>query len=39
VPTFAWFHNIVVTASGDPSQVELILSKLDGAALKALLGK
>jgi hypothetical protein len=32
-------HNIVVTAQGDPKQVELILSKLDGAALKALLGK
>jgi hypothetical protein len=32
-------HNLVVTALGDPKQVELILSRLDGAALKALLGK
>jgi hypothetical protein len=32
-------HNIVVTASGDPKQVELILKTLDAAALKALLGK
>ena len=32
-------HNIVVTAAGDPKQVDLILQKLDTAALKALLGK
>lgn len=32
-------HNVVVTAKGEPEQVELILSKLDAAALKALLGK
>jgi hypothetical protein len=32
-------HNVVVTASGDPKQVELILSRLDSAPLKALVGK
>jgi hypothetical protein len=32
-------HNIAVTTAGDLKQVELILSKLDGTALKALLGK
>lgn len=32
-------HNLVVTASGDPKHVELILSKLDGAPLKELVGK
>jgi len=32
-------YNIVVTADGDPKQAERFLSKLDGAALKALLGK
>jgi hypothetical protein len=32
-------HNIVVTAAGDPKQVELILPRLDAAALKKLLGK
>jgi hypothetical protein len=36
---FRKVYNILVTAEGDPKQAELILSKLDGAALKALLGK
>jgi hypothetical protein len=36
---FRKVHNIVATAEGDPKQAELILSTLDGAALKALLGK
>jgi hypothetical protein len=32
-------YNIVVTADGDPKQAEMFISKLDSAALKALLGK
>ncbi len=32
-------YNIYVEAEGEPKQVEAILSKLDGAGLKALLGK
>jgi hypothetical protein len=32
-------YNIVVTADGDPKQTEMFISRLDGAALKALLGK
>lgn len=32
-------YNIVVTAAGDPKQAEMFISKLDGAALKALLAK
>ena len=32
-------HNIVVTAAGDPKQVDLILPRLDATALKKLLGK
>ena len=32
-------YNIYVEAEGDPKQTELILSKLDSAALKALVGK
>jgi hypothetical protein len=32
-------YNIVVTAEGDPKQAEIFISKLDSAALKALLGK
>jgi len=32
-------YNIVVTAVGDPKQAEMFTSKLDSAALKALLGK
>ena len=32
-------HGIVVEAAGDPKQAEALLAKLDGAALKGLIGK